>query len=365
MGYSIGQKGWRVYNLRTKEFSVSRDVIFYEDVFPFVTNNKNCTDSIFNNTNSLLQGSIAESEDIVQNSNQEEINQNPIESSASEQDSINIETEAHNQGEMETEPHETMLPATRTRQPSSYLKDYYCHSSVKNPTSRSLENPTDSSTHYPISKYIDYTHFSNKYVAYLAAIPHQEEPKTYAEVAQKKEWQKAMDQEIHALEENRTWDMVTLPKGKKAVRCKWVCKLKYKANGEIEKHKARLVAKGYTQIKGEDFNETFAPVAKMTTIRCLLVVAVARGWKLHQMDMSNAFLHGELDEEVYMEPVLGYHMSKKGMIYRLRKSIYGLKKPQGIGMLNCLSPSYPMALLNLRQTIAYSHICTMTLFFLF
>nr|KYP68722.1 Retrovirus-related Pol polyprotein from transposon TNT 1-94 [Cajanus cajan] len=177
---------------------------------------------------------------------------------------------------------------------------------------------------YPLSNFVSYDHFSHRHRAYLAALGSHDEPKTYAQAMKHPEWRTAMRQEIKALEDNQTWELTHLPPGRKTVGCKWVYKIKYKATGEIEKYKAHLVAKGFTQIEGEDFNETFAPVAKMTTIRCLLSVAVAKEWELHQMDVSNAFLHGELDEEVYMAVPQGYSVPTKGMVCRLRKSLYGL-----------------------------------------
>lgn len=101
-----------------------------------------------------------------------------------------------------------------------------------------------------------------------------------------------MKSEIQALEDNNTWSMVTLPPGQQPIGCKWVFKIKYNADGSIERYKARLVAKGFTQCEGIDYKDTFATVAKLITIRCLLAVAAVRNWPLNQMDVQNAFLHG-------------------------------------------------------------------------
>ena len=98
-----------------------------------------------------------------------------------------------------------------------------------------------------------------------------------------------MEEEIQALEENHTWTIEELPPDKKAISCKWVCRVKYKSDGSIERHKAQLVIRGDHQVEGFDFHETFAPVAKMTSVRVFLSVAVAKGWDLQQMDVNNAF----------------------------------------------------------------------------
>jgi hypothetical protein len=110
-----------------------------------------------------------------------------------------------------------------------------------------------------------------------------------------------MDEEMVALDANMTWELVPLPKGKKAIGCKWVYKMKHNSDGSINRYKARLEAKGYAQTHGIDYEETFAPVAKMATMRAVITVAASRGWLLHQMDVKNAFLHGELQEEVYLD----------------------------------------------------------------
>lgn len=134
-----------------------------------------------------------------------------------------------------------------------------------------------------------------------------------------------MNKEIKALEDNNTWVMVHLPAGKKAIGCKWVFKIKLKADGTVERFKARLVAKHYTQKFGFDLYETFSTVVKMATARCIIALAASKNWHLYQLDVNNAFLHGDLHEEVYMKAPEGYpNLDKK--VFKLIKSLYGLKQ---------------------------------------
>ncbi|PRQ35370.1 putative RNA-directed DNA polymerase [Rosa chinensis] len=140
-------------------------------------------------------------------------------------------------------------------------------------------------------------------------------------------WMQAMTVEMDALEKNCTWELVSLPPGKKTVGCRWVYTVKHNSDGSVDKYKARLVAKGYTQKYGVDYDETFAPVAKINTIRVLLSLAANLDWPLQQFDVKNAFLHGDLHEEVYMDLPPGYGTSTgEQVVCRLKKSLYGLKQ---------------------------------------
>ncbi|GJS95510.1 ribonuclease H-like domain, reverse transcriptase, RNA-dependent DNA polymerase [Tanacetum coccineum] len=155
----------------------------------------------------------------------------------------------------------------------------------------------------------------------------EDEPKNYKEASSDQKWIEAMKAELDSINRNNTWELTTLPRGHKAIGLKWVFKTKKDANGNIIKHKARLVAKGYIQQHGIDFEEVFAPVARMETIRLLLAIAATNKWEVHHLDVKSAFLHGDLKEEVYVTQPEGFiKRQDNGKVYRLIKALYGLRQ---------------------------------------
>ncbi|CAH9094281.1 unnamed protein product [Cuscuta europaea] len=219
--------------------------------------------------------------------------------------------------------------STRTRAAPIWQNDYDIQLNTVKLADSPSQLPTTivpSGTPYPLFDAVNYDRFYVQHRAFLAAISANREPQTYKEAVLSPHWREAMQREIDALERTGTWQVEKLPPGKRAIYCKWVYKIKYKSDGSIDIYKARLVVCGNRQVQGIDYHETFAPVAKMVTVRTVLSVAAARDWELHQMDVENAFLHGDLGEEVYMHFPPGYSASDSGKVCRLLKSLYGLRQ---------------------------------------
>jgi hypothetical protein len=154
-----------------------------------------------------------------------------------------------------------------------------------------------------------------------------EEPGSVEEARKEEAWREAMHSELGSIESNGTWELIDLPKGHKAIGLKWVFKLKKDPCGKVLKHKARLVAKGYVQRQGVDFEEVFAPVARLDSIRLLIALAAHESWEIHHMDVKTAFLNGDLKEEVYVAQPPGFHIEgKEQKVLKLHKALYGLKQ---------------------------------------
>lgn len=167
-------------------------------------------------------------------------------------------------------------------------------------------------------------------MAAMANFGNVDEPVTVKEALSSedaKKWQDAMTDEYNSFCKNKCWTLTELKKGQKPVKCKWVFKIKRGLNGKILNYKARLVAKGYSQKYGIDYQETFAPVVRYSTIRMLFAIAAQLNLNIDQLDVKTAFLNGDLTEEVMMEQPEGFVIKgKENQVYRLNKSIYGLKQ---------------------------------------
>ncbi|CAM8980748.1 unnamed protein product [Rhodiola kirilowii] len=332
VGYPLGKRGWRLYDLETKEFLISRDVVFYEHIFPFSayaqTQTQTQSDTYPTHPSPAIYDDLPA---IIDDEKRLATSLEPLVTSTP----TDVVSETR-----ETEPavtvpsieHDLFIPrrSTRLKVPSVLLKDHVCS------TIRVVQPPTlpapltsrspSSGISYPIAAFVSCDNFSTSHKHFLAAITESNEPDSFYKAIQSKHWRAAMSSELDALERNKTWVISPLPAGKIPIGCKWIYRIKYHSNGSIERHKARLVVLGNRQKEGIDYTETFAPVAKMTSVRVFLSIAAIRGWELHQMDVHNAFLHGDLDEEVYMKPPLGLLNVPSGHVCRLQKSLYGLKQ---------------------------------------
>ena len=154
------------------------------------------------------------------------------------------------------------------------------------------------------------------------------EPQTFEEAQASPDaakWRKAMDEEYDSLIENKTWSLVRLPSNRNAINVRWLFKIKQKGDGTIERYKARLVAKGFNQTYGVDYDETYAPVFKFTSLRTILTIGATLDMEIHQMDVKTAFLNGEIDTDIYINQPPGYEKDTIS-VCKLNKGIYGLKQ---------------------------------------
>ncbi|KAI5330645.1 hypothetical protein L3X38_030043 [Prunus dulcis] len=351
-GYPLGQKGYRLYDLTTQTFLSSRDVVFHENIFPFSTSpSENQDDTIVLPTPSHDPLSLPEphlahnphpahdpqtqvtQDHTISDSPTPYLHPSPVALDAAPPSSLDPSASSPpiipdlptipSSPSIDTHP-PPIRKSTRTTKPPSHFKDYQAHHAAL--LAPGAPSPITSGTRYPITRYVSHSNFSEHHRIFVNNISQMVEPNTYEEARNHPHWVEAMNSEITALEENNTWSLVPLPAGHRPIGCKWVFKIKYNSDGSIERYKARLVAKGFTQREGIDYTETFAPVAKLITVRCLLTIASVRNWPLHQMDVHNAFLHGDLHEEVYMLPPPGYRRQGEHTVCRLHKSLYGLKQ---------------------------------------
>ncbi|GKC05160.1 transposable element, partial [Tanacetum coccineum] len=281
MGYGDGVKGYRIWSPFERRVILSRDVTFDEDY--------------------LFR-----------------VKQDPIESKLEDSVSGKVEdvpkqVEHVVLGDMD---HDDTSPDDHTN--LSHLEHEQDRSIAHDRPRRNVKAPTQ----------------FGDYVAYALQVAEEVEslkPTTYREAITSKDsdmWIAAMGEEIESLHKNKTWELVQLPERRKVVGCKWVFKMKTGLPGsDIIRYKARLVAKGFSQKEGIDYNEIFSPVVRHTSIRVLLSLVAHHDLELEQLDVKTAFLHGDLEEEIYMSQPEGFVVQgKEDYVCKIRKSLYGLKQ---------------------------------------
>ncbi|PKU60143.1 Retrovirus-related Pol polyprotein from transposon TNT 1-94 [Dendrobium catenatum] len=270
IGYSSTHKGFRCYNLHTSKILISRHVQFHENIFPFHN---------ISSSNSDLPSSSS----------------TPIISPL------------------------TLVPHTHDQHASPQPQ-----SSSHSPSPSPLPIPT---RHRMVTR-LQTGKLKPKPVFNLQhSLIDEPDPTCFTTASKHKCWRDAMSAEFQALQQQGTWELVKPPSSQTILGCKWIYKTKRASDGTIARYKARLVAQGYRQEYGIDYTETFSPVAKFPTIRLFITTAVIRKWSILQLDVSNAFLHGDLNEEVYMHQPPGFRDPQyPDFVCRLHKAIYGLKQ---------------------------------------
>ena len=343
------KKGWKVYDLDSNQFFVSRDVQFHENEFPFGDSDgdvshipNDLADDIWLPDNSVIFDDDLPFHSSTNTSSPSSSPTTTPQSSPTHTSESFSNTSSSTTNHPSSPPEDTSHPhdsnlgrGLREKRPSVLLKDYVSHTilqvagklpTVSSPSPQSSASDCSSGNPYSIAHFVNCENFSPRYRTLLAAIIVGHGPRTFKEAMKDSGWRAAMAEEVRASEDNGTWSLKPLPHGKNTLGCKWVYRIKYNADGTVERLKAHLVILGNHQVEGVDYTETFAPVAKMVIVRTFLAVAASKHWELHQMDVHNAFLHGDLNAEVYMKPPPGFNTGKPGMVCKLRKSLYGLKQ---------------------------------------
>lgn len=302
VGYSTESKAYRIYNPRTKDVITSRDVIFFENEKLKVSQNNNLYFPIL-------------VDDVVENANVDIISEENL-----AEVELPTDPDFDNESTVSVEDFFGFNDVIQDLTVAGNNEVRSCEVNNKRP--RDEDDVIELRRSERIAKMPRYSYnfCATEFVS--------DDPPTVKKAMSStnaSEWSQAMKEEYESLLLNKTWCLCKLPQNKKPISCKWVFKTKRNANGNILRRKARLVAKGYSQEKGIDYNETFAPVVRYESIRYLIALAVKHGLLIHQMDAVTAFLNGTLEEEIYMKQPECMD-DGSGKVCKLQKSIYGLKQ---------------------------------------
>lgn len=292
IGYPSGVKDYKVWLIEEKKCVISRNAVFRED-------------QLYRH--------------VVKNTGSEK-NQRHPDSQNSVRSSVEIGEASGTASEGQTEGGVDVSESTDETQTAEEVEDLSNYQLARDRVRREIVKP---------SRFTDESEVA--FALSVAAVIDAEEPRNFEEAMRSKDWKKwsaGMDDEMSSLEKNKTWALTDLPKDKKAIGCKWIYKWKPGIPGvEEPRHKSRLVAKGYSQQEGIDYQEIFSPVVKHVSIRLMLSIVVDRDLEMEQLDVKTAFLHGVIDEDIYMEQPEGYVVKgQEGKVCKLLKSLYGLKQ---------------------------------------
>ncbi|GKC66374.1 ribonuclease H-like domain-containing protein [Tanacetum coccineum] len=347
LGHATNHCGYRCFDLNTKQIIISRHVTFDETVFPYGTNTTTTPTTytflddipdippIILPTLQTTQPNITPSvTDIPHEPTSPPPSNSPTHQSLHSPSTAQQTSSSHAAQTTPPTTHQSLahtlataqspspLPATaQTTSPPLYTIDQPSVIIPNPPT-----NPNPDSVHHMVTRYrVGSNRPPARLTFHVSSVSPL--PKSYRDAFNDLNWQNAMCDEYHALIKNNTWTLVPRPANTNIVRCMWLFRHKYHADGTLSRYKARLVANGSTQLEGVDVDETFSPVVKPGTIRTVLSLAASRHWPIHQLDVKNAFLHGDLSETVYMHQPPGFRDSAHpDYVCLLQRSLYGLKQ---------------------------------------
>ncbi|CAN1749024.1 Retrovirus-related Pol polyprotein from transposon TNT 1-94 [Linum perenne] len=312
LGYSSTHKGYLCYHQPSSRLYVSRHVVFNESVFPYKSQPQSSAHLPPSGkvSNTLLQHASSIPRTLVRPSPNIPSTQQPSPYTSPSPSPLNSHSS-----------HTHPVPT-----PPSYRQHTQSSKAKATQPSTSHYRPAEHKTHRMLTR-ASTNSLQPKTFSTTVVSTQLSEPCTYSQAVKHNGWQQAMKSEYDALMRNGTWLLVPCPTNANIVGCKWIYRIKRHSNGTFQRYKARLVAQGYSQEAGVDYTDTFSPVVKPTTIRLVLSIALSKGWSLRQLDINNAFLNGDLTEEVYMRQPKGFeHPHKPDHVCRLRKAIYGLKQ---------------------------------------
>lgn len=354
LGYPTGYKGYKVFDLESHSVSIFRNVIFHEQDFPIKTS-EFLSEAVDMFPNTFLHLPVpfhfvdtmpCPPMPCVENGNHSASSYVPATDTHSASSSVPVVPDRVSSSTVpvvSTRNEANSVPIARSKRTTkapSFLSEYHCNfvsyfSPIEPPPVYSFSSLTTSkpshTTPYPLSSVLSYDKLTPVFQSYIFSYTAETEPKSFRQAMTSDKWKASVNVEFEVIEQNRTWDIESLPPGKNVVGCKWVFTIKYNLDGTVERYKSRFVAQGFTQQEGLDYLDTFSPVAKLTSVKLLLSLVAAKGYKLTQMDVLNAFLHGDLEEEIYMILPQGYTpppgvVLPPNLVCRLRKSLYGLKQ---------------------------------------